>query len=116
MLTRLAASSPFKSRANGGVLVYEVDWKHVVGMDYSNPLCLPGRVVLEARQVMKREFLRVSAAFAPSHSANTAEMNMLDHSKIDASYSASLSSSPQHAGCISGNKHALCACEAQNSV
>ena len=54
----LTAHSPFQS--TGGVLAFEVDWKNVVGIDYSNPLCLSGRLVLESHHVVKRDFPSVT--------------------------------------------------------
>jgi len=50
----LTAHSPFQGL--GGVIAFEVDWKNVVGIDYSNPLCLAGRLVLESHHVVKRDF------------------------------------------------------------
>ena len=41
------------------VVAFEVDWNHVVGMDYINTLCVDGRMVLEAHHVIKRIFLTV---------------------------------------------------------
>lgn len=63
MLGRLTAGSPFKGshRFPGSVLAFELQWKYVVGIDYSNPLCLPGRLVLEANNIVKHEFTCVSS-------------------------------------------------------
>ena len=66
VLDRLTSRSPFKSMLAGrqarpgSVLAFEVQWQYIVGMDYTNPLCLDGRLVLEAHQVVKREFSTVS--------------------------------------------------------
>lgn len=57
-----AGSSPFhhsRGRDSGFVLAFEVEWSSICGMDYSNPLCQDGRVVVEAKQVIKREFQTV---------------------------------------------------------
>ena len=57
-----AGSSPFhhsRGRDSGFVLAFEVEWSSICGMDYSNPLCQDGRVVVEAKQVTKREFQTV---------------------------------------------------------
>ncbi|CAL8460798.1 g329 [Coccomyxa elongata] len=60
-----AGSSPFhhsRGRDSGFVLAFEVEWSSICGMDYSNPLCQDGRVVVEAKQVIKREFQTVQDA------------------------------------------------------
>ena len=64
MLRHLTAHSPFQSNQSGpgNVLAFEVGWRNIIGLDYSNPLCLPGRVVLEAKHVIKREFLNVRSS------------------------------------------------------
>lgn len=57
-----AASSPFhhsRGHDNGYVIAFEIEWGNICGMDYSNPLCQDGRMVLEAMHVVKREFLTV---------------------------------------------------------
>lgn len=57
-----AAASPFhhsRGEDSGYVLAFEVELQSICGMDYSNPLILDGRVVLEAKHVVKREFLTV---------------------------------------------------------
>jgi hypothetical protein len=54
-----AASSPFhhsRGQEGGYVIAFEVEWANVCGIDYSNPLCQDGRVVVEAKHVVKREF------------------------------------------------------------
>jgi hypothetical protein len=56
-------ASPFQhscGRESGYVIAFEVEWAHVCGLDYSNPLCQDGRVVVEATHVIKREFQSVS--------------------------------------------------------
>lgn len=63
MLKQLGAKSPFSSSfygESGCVFAFEVPLERVVGLDYLNPLCQPGRVVLEAQHVRKREFRTVS--------------------------------------------------------
>ncbi len=57
-----AAASPFhhsRGQDSGYVLAFEVELQSIVGLDYSNPLILHGRMVMEARHVTKREFLTV---------------------------------------------------------
>ena len=57
-----AAASPFhhsRGQDSGYVLAFEVELQSIVGLDYSNPLILHGRMVMEARRVTKREFLTV---------------------------------------------------------
>lgn len=57
-----AAASPFhhsRGEDSGYVLAFEVELQSICGMDYSNPLILDGRMVLEAKHVVKREFLTV---------------------------------------------------------
>lgn len=41
------------------VQAFEVGWQGLVGMQYSNPLCSPGRLVLEARGTRRRTFKSV---------------------------------------------------------
>jgi hypothetical protein len=63
-----AAASPFhhsRGEDSGYVLAFEVDLQSICGMDYSNPLILDGRMVLEANHVVKREFLTVWHPSAP---------------------------------------------------
>lgn len=65
VLRHLTAHSPFQNtQGPSNVLAFEIGWGNIVGLDYSNPLCLPGRVVLEAKHVIKREFLSVSYVLA----------------------------------------------------
>ena len=61
-LAVLGARSPFNPAHLGRTctIAFEVDLASVVGIDYTNELCRPGRVVLEALQVRKREFRTVS--------------------------------------------------------
>lgn len=57
-----AAALPFhhsRGQESGYVLAFEVELQHVCGLDYSNPLILDGRMVIEAKHVVKREFLTV---------------------------------------------------------
>ena len=57
-----AAASPFhhsRGQESGYVLAFEVELHNICGLDYSNPLILDGRMVIEARHVVKREFLTV---------------------------------------------------------
>ena len=54
------------------VVAFEVEWSAIVGVDYVNPLCQDGRLVLEARSVCKREFHTVrqrSATFRQHYSS-----------------------------------------------
>lgn len=44
------------------VLAFEVELSEVCGLDYIWRLCEDGRLVLEARLVVKREFVTVSLA------------------------------------------------------
>lgn len=62
VLRHLTARSPFQSThpGPGSVLAFEVEWGDIIGIDYNNPLCLPGRVVLESKHVVKHEYLNVS--------------------------------------------------------
>ena len=41
------------------MLAFEVELHSICGLDYSNPLILDGRMVIEANHVVKREFLTV---------------------------------------------------------
>ena len=57
-----AAASPFhhsRGQESGYVLAFEVELHSICGLDYSNPLILDGRMVIEANHVVKREFLTV---------------------------------------------------------
>ena len=59
-----AAASPFhhsRGQESGYVLAFEVELRSICGLDYSNPLILDGRMVIEANHVVKREFLTVRA-------------------------------------------------------
>jgi len=52
-------ASPFRDQ--GGrvayrVIAFEVPWRDVTGMDYTNPLCFDGRLVFECVRLVKREF------------------------------------------------------------
>ena len=38
----------------------EIDWKDICGLNYYNPLCNDGRVVIEAAKLTKRQFASVS--------------------------------------------------------
>lgn len=61
--TRLSARSPFASKTGPGqgwVCAFEADFDGILGIDYLHPLVRPGRLVLEARRVTKREFKSVS--------------------------------------------------------
>ncbi|KAL3156758.1 hypothetical protein ABBQ38_001033 [Trebouxia sp. C0009 RCD-2024] len=42
------------------VVAFEIKWDDVCGLNYHNPLCLDGRVVMEAAKLTKRQFLTVS--------------------------------------------------------
>uniref|UniRef100_A0A1D2A303 Uncharacterized protein n=1 Tax=Auxenochlorella protothecoides TaxID=3075 RepID=A0A1D2A303_AUXPR len=44
------------------VQAFEVGWQGLVGMQYSNPLCSPGRLVLEARGTRRRTFKSMASA------------------------------------------------------
>eukprot|EP00898_Chlorokybus_atmophyticus_P009034 jgi/Chlat1/9131/Chrsp97S08386 len=80
---RRSARRAHLDRAYSGCLAFELDWASVVGLQYSNPLCTPGRLVLEVwltaslkieaaadndgdqvKQLVKREFSTAWAAFA----------------------------------------------------
>lgn len=65
VLDRLNAATPFTSCRQGkvSVIAFEVEWQQVVGLDYVNPLCQDGRVVLEAHNIIKREFKSVRISF-----------------------------------------------------
>ena len=65
----MSSSSPFSSWARKGgapgeappqvqryTVAFEVEWRSLVGVDYSNQLCTDGQVVLEAHHVVKRVF------------------------------------------------------------
>lgn len=43
------------------VVAFEIKWEDVLGFSYHNPLCLDGRVVIEAAKLTKRQFLTVSS-------------------------------------------------------
>jgi hypothetical protein len=56
----LAAASPFSSASAAGcVHAFEIPLTSIRGLDYSNPLCLEGRLVLETSGLRKREFATV---------------------------------------------------------
>ena len=67
MLAHLKTSSPFHHSHRGlaagdvgaYVVAFEVEWDKIVGLDYNNQLCLDGRMVIEAHQVVKRVFRTV---------------------------------------------------------
>lgn len=42
------------------VVAFEIKWEDICGLNYHNPLCIDGRVVLEAAKLTKRQFLTVS--------------------------------------------------------
>ena len=46
------------------VLTYEITHEDVVGLDYVNPLCVDGRIAIEARRVTKRAFSNLASALA----------------------------------------------------
>lgn len=57
--TPFAAASPFhhsRGKESGYVVAFEVEWASICGLDYSNPLCQDGRLVIEATHIVKREF------------------------------------------------------------
>lgn len=61
----LDVHSPFGTVGAGSrelVVAFEVLWSDVQGIDYTNPLLVDGRIVLEAAQVTKREFSSVRVA------------------------------------------------------
>ncbi|KAL4427891.1 hypothetical protein ABPG75_001980 [Micractinium tetrahymenae] len=63
----LAAKSPFASghsayRAAGCVHAFELPFASIRGIDYQNPLCHDGRLVLEVAGLRKREFPTMDAA------------------------------------------------------
>lgn len=63
LLRQLGAHSPFRSKIykdRGCAFAFEVHFDCITGMDYMNHLIQPGRFVLEAKDVRKREFLSVS--------------------------------------------------------
>ena len=51
------------------VLTYEITHEDVVGLDYVNPLCVDGRIAIEARRVTKRAFSNLASALAFSRRA-----------------------------------------------
>lgn len=63
VLSQLGAKSPFHSTfyKGGCVCAFEVPLAAICGLDYTNPLCQPGRVVVEAHGMRKREFKTVRA-------------------------------------------------------
>lgn len=58
VLERLHARSPFARHKTSRAIVmaFEVEWTSITGLDYNNPLCQDGRLVIEAHKVIKREF------------------------------------------------------------
>lgn len=42
------------------VVAFEIKWEDICGLNYHNPLCIDGRVVMEAAKLTKRQFLTVS--------------------------------------------------------
>ncbi len=63
IVKQLNAKSPFRTsscRAGNYLVVgFEISWEDMCGLNYHNPLCQPGRVVIEAANVTKRQFLTV---------------------------------------------------------
>lgn len=67
LLRQLGAHSPFSSvvhRDGGCAFAFEVSFDNISGIDYSISLLMPGRLVLEAHKVRKREFESLESAFA----------------------------------------------------
>ena len=67
LLRQLGAHSPFSSvvhRDGGCAFAFEVSFENISGIDCSISLLLPGRLVLEAHKVHKREFESLEAAFS----------------------------------------------------
>ncbi|KAL0054238.1 hypothetical protein WJX82_005935 [Trebouxia sp. C0006] len=66
IVKQLNAKSPFRTsscRAGNYLVVgFEINWEDVCGLNYHNPLCQPGRVVIEAAHVTKRQFLTMKEA------------------------------------------------------
>jgi hypothetical protein len=63
----IGARSPFTStlfKNRRCVFAFEVHHDGVEGLDYSNPLLQPGRLVIEARGIRKREFSSIEDAVA----------------------------------------------------
>lgn len=65
------------------VVAFEIKWEDICGLNYHNPLCIDGRVVMEAAKLTKRQFLTVSthtsgachaAQTCPKPLAHTAQM------------------------------------------
>ncbi|DBA96501.1 TPA: hypothetical protein ACH3X1_015380 [Trebouxia sp. C0004] len=66
IVKQLNAKSPFRTSScragNYLVVSFEINWEDVCGFNYHNPLCQPGRVVIEAAHVTKRQFLTMKEA------------------------------------------------------
>lgn len=66
LVSQLNAKSPFRtSSCKAGaymVVAFEIKWEDVLGFSYHNPLCLDGRVVIEAAKLTKRQFLTMKEA------------------------------------------------------
>ena len=56
-----------------GLVVLELDWNHVTGFDYWNPLTQEGRFAVEVSKVRKRCFRKLSAAVEHYHLQPTDE-------------------------------------------
>ena len=63
LVKQLNTKSPFKtSSCSAGpytVVAFEIRWEDICGFNYHNPLCMDGRVVIEAAKLTKRQFLTV---------------------------------------------------------
>lgn len=61
--SHLHARSPFRTTSDLArdyqVVAIEIDWKDVCGLNYHNPLCMDGRLVIEAARLTKRQFTNV---------------------------------------------------------
>lgn len=64
LVSQLNVKSPFRtSSCKAGaymVVAFEIKWEDICGFNYHNPLCIDGRVVMEAAKLTKRQFLTVS--------------------------------------------------------
>ncbi|KAL0032280.1 hypothetical protein WJX79_002214 [Trebouxia sp. C0005] len=73
IVKQLNAKSPFRTSSCGAgnylVVGFEIKWEDVCGLNYHNPLCQPGRVVIEAAHVTKRQFLTMKEAQKQSGSS-----------------------------------------------
>ena len=64
LVSQLNARSPFRTSSSQAgpymAVAFEIKWEDICGFNYHNPLCIDGRVVIEAAKLTKRQFVTVS--------------------------------------------------------